>query len=99
MQDYSVHGWEEHHFAALPDGSRGLDQYIGDPQMVGAGHGTAFIRARMTVLFGAGAPVLAVDPHPANARAIAVYSKLGFKPSGPPQETQWGLVLPMLARR
>lgn len=99
MQDYTVHGWEDHHFAFLPEGSRGIDQYIGDPEMVGVGHGSAFISARMQALFEEGAPVIATDPHPDNARAIAVYKKLGFAPSGPPQETQWGLVLPMLARK
>jgi aminoglycoside 6'-N-acetyltransferase len=99
MQDYTVHGWEDHHFARLPEGSRGIDQYIGDPEMVGVRHGSAFIGARMRALFDAGAPVIATDPHPANERAIAVYRKLGFEPSGPPQGTQWGLILPMLARR
>lgn len=99
MQDYTVHGWEDHHFAELPKGSRGIDQYIGDPEMIGVGHGSAFIGARMQTLFDQGAPVIATDPHPDNERAIAVYRKLGFEPSGPPQETKWGLILPMLARR
>ncbi|WP_298840055.1 GNAT family N-acetyltransferase [uncultured Roseobacter sp.] len=98
MQDYSVHGWEEHHFAHLPTGARGIDQYIGDPNMIGVGHGTAFIGARMRFLFDRGAPVIATDPHPNNARAIAVYKKLGFAPTRQPQETQWGSILPMLAR-
>lgn len=99
MQDYTVHGWEDHHFAGLPKGSRGIDQYIGDPEMIGLGHGSAFIGARMKALFDAGVPVIATDPHPANERAIAVYKKLGFESSGSPEETRWGLVLPMLARR
>ena len=99
IQDYTVHGWDDHHFAGLPMGARGIDQFIGEPDMVGVGHGTAFIGARMQGLFDAGAPVIATDPHPDNARAIAVYRKLGFMPSGAPQKTQWGLVLPMLARR
>ena len=99
MQDYSVHGWDDHHFASLPKGSRGIDQYIGEPDMLGAGHGSAFIGARMQVLFAQGAPVIATDPHPDNVRAIAVYKKLGFEPSGSPQETKWGLILPMLAQR
>lgn len=98
MQDYTVHGWKDHHFAHLPEGARGIDQYIGDPEMIGLGHGSAFMAIRMHALFKQGAPVIATDPHPDNARAIAVYKKLGFEPSGPPQETQWGLILPMLAR-
>ncbi|MCR9134379.1 MAG: acetyltransferase [Alphaproteobacteria bacterium] len=99
MQDYTVHGWEGHHFAHLPKGSRGIDQYIGDPDMIGVGHGSAFISKRMQALFDDGAPVVATDPHPDNQRAIAVYRKLGFEPSGPPQETRWGIILPMLARK
>lgn len=98
MQDYTVHGWDSHHFADLPEGSRGIDQYIGDPEMLGLGHGIGFIRARMDMLFAEGAPVIATDPHPDNARAIAVYRRLGFVPSGAAQHTQWGLILPMLAR-
>lgn len=99
MQDYSVHGWEDHHFSHLPKGSRGIDQYIGEAGMIGIGHGSAFIRDRIQALFDGGAPVVATDPHPDNARAIAVYKKLGFEPSGPAEQTGWGLILPMLARR
>lgn len=98
MQDYTVHGWEDHHFAHLPRGSRGIDQFIGDAEMTGIGHGSAFIGMRLQALFDAGARVVATDPHPDNHRAIAVYKKLGFVRSGPPEETQWGLILPMLAR-
>lgn len=99
MQDYTVHGWEDHHFAKLPKGSRGIDQYVGDPDLIGVGHGSAFIGARMRAVFDEGAPIIATDPHPDNKRAISVYKKLGFEPFGPPQETRWGLILPMLARR
>lgn len=97
MQDYTVHGWEYHHFADLPKGSRGIDQFIGEFSMVGAGHGKAFIKIRMKALFGAGAPVIATDPHPDNSRAISVYEKLGFKFSGAVRETKWGLIQPMIA--
>lgn len=99
MQDYTVHGWADHHFAGLPKGARGIDQFIGPAEMVGVGYGSAMIAARMRAVFAQGAPVIATDPHPDNARAIAVYSKLGFAPSGPPQDTQWGLILPMVAWR
>jgi len=58
MQDYSVHGWEDNHFWHLPSESRGIDQYIGDPEMIGRGHGTAFIRQRMHEMFSAGVPVI-----------------------------------------
>lgn len=99
MQDYAVHGWKDHHFAKLPHGARGIDQYIGDPDMTDVGHGSAFIGTRMQTLFDAGVPVIATDPHPDNKRAIAVYKKLGFEAFDTPQETQWGLILPMLAKK
>ena len=98
-QDYAVHGWEDHHFAHLPCGSRGLDQFIGLPAMVGLGHGSAFLAQRMGELFAAGAPVLAVDPHPDNARAIAAYRKAGFQIAGEARDTAWGRILPMEASR
>ncbi|TPW32281.1 acetyltransferase [Martelella alba] len=99
MQDYSVHGWADHHFASLPEGSRGIDQFIGEPGMIGLGHGTAFIRARMKTLFDEGAAVIATDPHPDNLRAIAAYKKAGFEAFCPPRETRWGRILPMMARQ
>lgn len=97
MQDYTVHGWDNHPFFHLPKGSRGIDQFIGEPDMIGQGHGTAFINERMHALFDAGAPAIATDPHPENKRAIAAYQKAGFEREGPPKQTQWGLILPMVA--
>lgn len=99
IQDYTVHGWNDHHFARLPTGSRGIDQYIGDPEMTGLGHGSSLIAAKLQTLFDAGVPVVATDPHPDNKRAIAVYRKLGFMAFGPPQKTAWGLILPMRVSR
>ncbi len=100
IQDYRVHGWEGgHHFDHLPHGARGIDQYIGEAAMLGQGHGTAFIGAHIRRLRDAGAPVIATDPHPDNARAIAVYRKLGFAEDGPPKDTAWGRVLPMVLGR
>ena len=95
MQDYDPHGWDDHPFAYLPKGARGIDQYIGEARMLGIGHGTGFIAQRVAALFSAGAPVVCVDPHPENARAIAVYQKVGFKVKGPTRDTQWGRILPM----
>ena len=100
MQDYAVHGFEaDHHLGSLPFGARGIDQFIGEPDMLGHGHGTAFIGQRMAALFDGGVPAIGTDPHPDNARAIAAYGKLGFRPLGPPLETRWGPVLPMAVGR
>ncbi len=99
MQDYTVHGWDNHHFFGLPEGSRGVDQFIGEPDMIGKGHGPAFIAQRLKSLFDEGAPVVATDPDPNNARAIAAYKKAGFRAFGPPRDTPWGRILPLQARR
>jgi aminoglycoside 6'-N-acetyltransferase len=94
-QDYDPHGWDSHPFAHLPLGARGIDQYIGEPDMIGAGHGSAFVRAHCDRLFGEGAPAIGTDPHPANTRAIRAYEKAGFAVTGGPVETLWGTALLM----
>ena len=98
LQDYDVHGWGGHHLDGLPPKSRGIDQFIGPPDRIGRGHGTALIGARLRALFAGGAPAIGTDPHPDNARAIAVYRKLGFRPEAGPVETPWGRVQRMVAR-
>lgn len=96
IQDYDVHGWDDHHFGHLPPGSRGIDQFIGEPDLIGLGHGTRFISARVEMLFEAGAPMVATDPDPGNARAIAAYKKVGFRATDPAMETRWGRIFPMV---
>ena len=63
--------------------------------MIEKGHGSAFIAERLTSLFEEGVPVVATDPHPDNARAIAAYTRAGFTQFGAPQVTRWGPILPM----
>lgn len=94
MQDYDPHAVEGHHFFHLPPGSRGIDQFIGEPDMLGQGHGTGFIRARIDQLFAAGAPAIGTDPHPDNARAIRTYEKAGFVRKDV-RQTDWGRCLLM----
>ena len=67
--------------------------------MIEKGHGSAFIAERLEALFEEGAPVVATDPHPDNARAIAAYKKSGFREFGAPRKTPWGLILPMKVTR
>lgn len=95
LQDYTVHGWDDHHFASLPKGTRGIDLYIGERDMIGLGHGSGLMAQRMRSLFAEGAPTIAVDPHPDNARAIAAYRRVRFEVFGPPRGTKWGRILPM----
>jgi aminoglycoside 6'-N-acetyltransferase len=78
IQDYDPRAWDMHHLGDLLPGSRGIDQFIGEPSMLGRGHGSAFIRAHVDRLFAAGAPAVGTDPDPSNARAIRAYEKAGF---------------------
>jgi aminoglycoside 6'-N-acetyltransferase len=94
-QDYSPHDWPDHPFAHLPPGSRGIDQYIGEEDMIGRGHGGAFVRAHGDRLFAACAPAIGTDPHPDNLRAIRAYEKAGFVVVSGPLDTCWGRALLM----
>jgi aminoglycoside 6'-N-acetyltransferase len=78
VQDYDVHTWPQAHFAHLPEGARGIDAFIGVPDMIGQGHGAAFLRERAIKLIAAGAPCVAIDPAAANLRACRAYAKAGF---------------------
>jgi len=79
LQCYNLSAWNTG-FGIQPDGTRGLDQFIGEADMIGCGHGAAFVRAFANRLFAAGTPRVVVDPDPANARAIRAYEKAGFRP-------------------
>lgn len=98
IQDYDPHAWANHHFARLPRGARGIDQFIGEPDMIGCGHGSAFIRAHVDQLFARGAPAVGTDPHPSNARAIRAYEKAGFV-RDIERDTEWGRALLMVSWR
>ncbi len=95
IQDYDPHAWDPHHFSNLPPGSRGIDQYIGEPGMLNRGHGTAFLRQYCNQLFAAGAPVIGTDPDPDNLRACRAYQKAGFSEVSGPMDTRWGRAILM----
>lgn len=91
VQDYDIHGWIGHHLSFLPKGSRALDTFIGNSEMLGRGYGTAYIQAISDLLFANEIPALGIDPDPKNKRAIRVYQKVGFR--GKREiETEWGRV-------
>ena len=77
LQCYNLSDWNTG-FGPQPDGTRGLDQFIGEADMLGLGHGSAFIRAFTERLLANGAPRVVIDPDPANARAISAYARAGF---------------------
>lgn len=77
LQCYKLSDWTTG-FGPQPAGTRGLDQFIGESEMVGQGHGSAFIQAFADQLLASGTPRVVIDPDPANTRAIRAYEKAGF---------------------
>jgi aminoglycoside 6'-N-acetyltransferase len=94
-QDYAVDRWPQPHFAGLPPGSRAIDSFIGEPKMIGRGHGSAYLRLLAARLRGEGAPVVAIDPAADNIRARRAYEKAGFVGDGI-VETGEGLAVLMI---
>ena len=70
---------EENPFQDQPTGTLGIDQFIGEPELVGKGHGTRLIGEFVDMLFEEGAPRVILDPDAANTVAIRVYEKVGFR--------------------
>jgi len=79
VQSWDPHAKADHPCHDQPLGTRGIDQFIGEPDLIGQGHGTVFIRLFVESLFKAGAPRVVTDPNPRNSRAIRAYTKAGFK--------------------
>ena len=43
LQCYDPAAWPANGFGAQPSGTRGIDQFIGEADMIGRGHGSAFV--------------------------------------------------------
>lgn len=65
-------------FNDQPPGTRAIDTFIGVPDMVGKGHGSAIVSAVAGRLLDSGAPRVIIDPDPDNLRAIKAYKRAGF---------------------
>jgi aminoglycoside 6'-N-acetyltransferase len=78
LQCYDLTAWNSG-FGAQPKGTRGIDLFIGEPDMIECGHGSALIRAFADGRLEDGAPRIVTDPDPGNHRAIRAYEKAGFE--------------------
>jgi aminoglycoside 6'-N-acetyltransferase len=94
VQCYALSAWNQG-FGAQPLATRGIDQFIGEPGMIGRGHGSAFIRQFGDSLLASGIPRIVTDPDPENVRAVRAYAKAGFQ-SERVVETPDGLALLMV---
>src|ERR1700761_2961397 len=77
LQCYALSTWNQG-FGEHPNGTCGIDQFIGEPDRIGRGHGSQFIERFTQELLKRGAPRIVTDPHPANLRAVRAYEKAGF---------------------
>jgi aminoglycoside 6'-N-acetyltransferase len=56
-----------------------IDTFIGESDMLGQGHGSAFLRELAQMLIDEGSPAVAIDPHAKNERACRAYTRAGFE--------------------
>jgi aminoglycoside 6'-N-acetyltransferase len=81
LQCYDPTAWPDNGFGDLRPGTRGIDQFIGELDMIGHGHGSAMIKNFVETLLRTGTPRVVTDPNPENRRAIRAYEKAGFEKS------------------
>jgi aminoglycoside 6'-N-acetyltransferase len=79
LQCYDPTAWSDNGLGTHPLGTRGIDQFIGEPDMVDRGHGSALIRSFVDGLLKTGTPRVVTDPDPENVRAVRAYEKAGFQ--------------------
>jgi aminoglycoside 6'-N-acetyltransferase len=77
LQCYDLTAWNAG-FGKQPLGTRGIDLFIGETDMIERGHGSAMIRAFVEERLQGGAPRIVTDPDPNNHRALRAYEKAGF---------------------
>jgi len=80
VQSYDIHAEADHPYRDQPFGTVGIDQFIGEAELIGRGHGSRFVDRFAEGLFATGVPRVVVDPAPPNAAAIRAYAKAGFIP-------------------
>jgi aminoglycoside 6'-N-acetyltransferase len=79
LQCYDPTAWSDNGLGTHPLGTRGIDQFIGESDMIDRGHGSALIRGFVDCLLKTGTPRVVTDPDPENIRAVRAYEKAGFQ--------------------
>ena len=77
LQCYDLTAWNSG-FGEQPKGTRGVDLFIGEADMIERGHGSAMLRAFADERLKRGAPRVVTDPDPRNLRALRAYENAGF---------------------
>ena len=97
VQAYEAHAWPQPHLQQMPEGTQIIDAFVGEPDMLGCGHGQRVIRLLASILIGEGAPMVAIDPSVDNIRAKRAYAAAGFEEIGTKATTD-GQVVVMVFR-
>jgi aminoglycoside 6'-N-acetyltransferase len=97
LQCYDPTTERDHPFREQPAGTRGMDLFIGEPDLINRGHGSTLIRAFVAQSFATGTPRVITDPDPANGRAVRAYQKAGFHAERL-VDTPWGRTLLMVCQ-
>ncbi|MBZ9938033.1 acetyltransferase [Mesorhizobium sp. BR1-1-16] len=79
LQSYDPHAEADHPYQDQPQSTLGIDQFIGEADLVGIGHGPGLVEAFARRRFAEGVPRIITDPDPANQRAVRAYAKAGFR--------------------
>jgi aminoglycoside 6'-N-acetyltransferase len=77
LQCYDLTAWNSG-FGEHPKGTRGIDLFIGEADLIEHGHGSAMIRAFVEERLKRGARRMVTDPDPKNLRALGAYENAGF---------------------
>jgi aminoglycoside 6'-N-acetyltransferase len=79
LQSYDPHAEADHPYGDQPPGTIGIDQFIGELDLIGLGHGPRLVAEFVRQRFEEGVPHVIADPDPGNHRAIRAYHKAGFR--------------------
>ena len=75
-----------------------MDLFIGEPDLLGQGHGARLLRQHVDRMFEGGVPAAGIDPHPDNAPARRAFEAAGFTAVSGPRDTPWGRAILMERR-
>ena len=79
VQAYSVGAWPQVDLKHLRGDTRMIDPFVGEPGMLGRGHGSAFLRELAQMLIDEGAPAVAIDSDAKNQKARRAFARAGFE--------------------
>ena len=96
VQAYEAHAWPQVHLQSLPGGTQVIDAYIGEPDMLGRSHGSAFLRLLASSFIREGAPLVVIDPDAGNLRARRAFARAGFAEEAVVEAKQGVVVLMVL---